>query len=126
MNIFSPSHYQEFQRVLADDGEILKIVPQENYLKELRQAFYPDQPEKQQYSNERVVAKFADSLELVGRQRVTYEFEIPEKNQQDLLAMSPLEWQVSPAIKEQLTQDPLKKITIDVELLKGNKRKRFQ
>ena len=79
LNIFSPSHYQEFQRVLADDGEILKIVPQENYLKELRQAFYPDQPEKQQYSNERVVAKFADSLELVGRQRVTYEFEIPEK-----------------------------------------------
>lgn len=126
LNIFSPSHYQEFQRVLADDGEILKIVPQENYLKELRQAFYPDQPEKQQYSNERVVAKFADSLELVGRQRVTYEFEIPEKNQQDLLAMSPLEWQVSPAIKEQLTQDPLKKITIDIELLKGNKRKRFQ
>lgn len=126
LNIFSPSHYKEFQRVLTDNGEVLKIVPQQDYLKELRQAFYPDQPEKQQYSNERVVAKFAESLELTERQRVTYEFDIPEKNRQDLLAMSPLEWQVSQDVKERVYQNPLKKITIDVELLKGNKRKRLQ
>ena len=126
LNIFSPSHYKEFQRVLTDDGEVLKIVPQQDYLKELRQAFYPDQPEKQQYSNERVVAKFAESLELTERRRVTYEFDIPEKNRQDLLAMSPLEWQVSQDVKERVYQNPLKKITIDVELLKGNKRKRLQ
>ncbi len=81
LNIFSPSHYQEFQRVLSEDGEVLKVVPQENYLKELRQAFYPNQPEKQSYSNERVVAKFAEAMKLTERQRVTYEFEIPEENQ---------------------------------------------
>ncbi len=112
--------------MLTDDGEVLKIVPQQDYLKELRQAFYPDQPEKQQYSNERVVAKFVESLELTERRRVTYEFDIPEKNRQDLLAMSPLEWQVSQDVKERVYQNPLKKITIDVELLKGNKRKRLQ
>lgn len=126
LNIFSPSHYQEFQRVLSDDGEVLKIVPQENYLKELRQAFYPDRPEKQHYSNERVVAKFAESMELTKRRRVTYEFVIPEQNRQDLLAMSPLEWQVEEPIKARLYKEPLKKITIDIELLKGNKRKRLQ
>ncbi|MEY8445414.1 methyltransferase domain-containing protein [Enterococcus ratti] len=126
LNIFSPSHYKEFQRVLTNEGEVLKIVPQQYYLKELRQAFYPDQLEKQQYSNERVVAKFAESLVVTKRERITYEFEIPEKNRQALLAMSPLEWQVSQEIKEQLSKNPLKKITIDVELLKGNKRKRLQ
>lgn len=125
LNIFSPSHYQEFQRVLTDDGTVLKIVPQENYLKELRQAFYPDQPEKQNYSNERVVTKFTESLDLIERQRVTYEFEIPEKNRQDLLAMSPLEWQVAPEIKVNLYKHPLEKITIDVELLKGTKKNRL-
>ena len=31
----------------------------------------------------------------VERQRVTYEFTIPEENRRDLLAMSPLEWQVA-------------------------------
>ncbi|WP_373250594.1 methyltransferase domain-containing protein [Enterococcus faecium] len=125
LNIFSPSHYQEFQRVLSEDGEVLKVVPQENYLKELRQAFYPNQPEKQSYSNERVVAKFAEAMKLTERQRVTYEFEIPEENQKDLLAMSPLEWQVEERIKADLYKNPLKKITIDIELLKGTKRKRF-
>ncbi len=39
LNIFSPSHYKEFQRVLTDDGEVLKIVPQQDYLKELRKRF---------------------------------------------------------------------------------------
>ena len=62
----------------------------------------------------------------VERQRVTYEFTIPEENRRDLLAMSPLEWQVAKEIKEALMEEPLRKITIDVELLKGNKRKRFQ
>ena len=86
LNIFSPSHYQEFQRVLSEDGEVLKVVPQENYLKELRQAFYPNQPEKQSYSNDRVVAKFTESMKLTERQRVTYEFEIPEENRKDLFS----------------------------------------
>lgn len=125
LNIFSPSHYQEFQRVLSEDGEVLKVVPQENYLKELRQAFYPNQPEKQSYSNDRVVAKFTKSMKLTERQRVTYEFEIPEENRKDLLAMSPLEWQVEEEIKADLYKNPLNKITIDIELLKGTKRKRF-
>ncbi len=125
LNIFSPSHYQEFQRVLADEGEVLKIVPQSGYLKELRQAFYPDQPEKQNYSNERVAAKFEESMQLVKRRRVTYEFSIPEENQLDLLAMSPLEWQVEASIKEKLQKNPLRKITIDIELLKGTKSARF-
>lgn len=122
LNIFSPSHYQEFDRVLADDGIVLKVVPQENYLRELRQAFYGS--EKQAYSNEQVVAKFQEEMTNVSRERVTYEFEIPEELRLDLLEMSPLEWSVSPAKKAQLQQEPLEKITIDIELLRGNKGKR--
>ncbi|MEG0373176.1 MAG: 50S rRNA methyltransferase, partial [Enterococcus sp.] len=36
-----------------------------------------------------------------------------------LLEMSPLEWQVSPEVKAKLMENPLKKITIDIEILKG-------
>lgn len=53
------------------------------------------------------------------RERVTYEFEIPAENRLDLLEMSPLEWQVPAEVKANLAQDPLRKITIDVEILKG-------
>lgn len=122
LNIFSPSHYQEFDRVLTEDGLVVKVVPQENYLRELRQAFYGN--EKQAYSNEQVVARFKEEMANVSQERVTYEFSVPPALRLDLLEMSPLEWSVSPEKKAALQQEPLEKITIDIELLRGNKRKR--
>lgn len=125
LNIFSPSHYEEFRRVLRPGGQVVKVVPQAGYLKELRAAFYPDQKARRQYSNAAVVEKFKEQLDDVSIQRVCYTFDIPQERRLDLLEMSPLEWQVSQQIKTALQADPLKQITIDVEILKGNKSKRF-
>lgn len=122
LTIFSPAHYQEFYRVLAPDGEVLKVVPQSGYLQELRQAFYPNDETKQLYSNEAVVDKFCASMTLLEQQRVTYTFDIPEAQRLDLLEMSPLEWGVSEVIKAQLQARPLEKITVDVEILRGKKK----
>lgn len=119
LNIFSPSHYQEFQRVLKQDGTVIKVIPEEGYLKELRAAFYPDDREKQSYSNEKVLAKFSKEMSIVSDERVTYKFEIPKINQLDLLEMSPLEWGVSETVKQKLQKAPLREITIDVRMLKG-------
>ena len=119
LNIFSPSHYQEFQRVLKQDGTVIKVIPEEGYLKELRAAFYPDDREKQSYSNEKVLAKFSKEMSIVSDERVTYKFEIPKVNQLDLLEMSPLEWGVSETVKQKLQKAPLREITIDVRMLKG-------
>lgn len=120
LNIFSPSHYQEFQRVLKQDGTVIKVIPEEGYLKELRAAFYPDDREKQSYSNEKVLAKFSKEMSVISDERVTYKFEIPEVNQLDLLEMSPLEWGVSETVKQKLQKAPLREITIDVRMLVGN------
>ncbi|KAF1296396.1 50S rRNA methyltransferase [Enterococcus sp. JM4C] len=125
LNIFSPSHYKEFQRVLASDGQLIKVVPQAGYLTELRQAFYPDEIEKQSYSNEAVVEKFKAEMTFIEQKRVTYTFDIPKENQLDLLSMSPLEWGVSETVKQGLKQNPLEKITIDIEILKGSHSNRF-
>ena len=46
LNIFSPSNYREFDRILAPGGKLLKVIPGEHYLKELRQAFYPNDARK--------------------------------------------------------------------------------
>lgn len=119
LNIFSPSNYQEFQRIMKADGRLIKIVPRANYLRELRQAFYPDDVRKQNYSNEKVVAKFQQIFPESQQKQITYTFEIPEARQADILEMSPLEWGVSPEVKEQLLRNPLNKITIDVDLLIG-------
>lgn len=119
LNIFSPSHYNEFQRVLKKDGTVIKVIPEADYLKELRAAFYPGDENKQTYSNEKVLAKFSKEMDILVDERVTFTFSIPEENQLDLLEMSPLEWGVAEEVKEAIQKNPLSEITIDVRLLKG-------
>lgn len=119
LNIFSPSNYQEFQRVLVDGGQLIKVVPRSGYLKELRAAFYPEDEKKQHYSNQAVVEKFQETFRESERQTLTYIFDIPESCQLSLLEMSPLEWGVSMEIKETLQKKPLKRITIDLDILIG-------
>lgn len=117
LNIFSPSQYREFRRVMKPDGCVVKVVPQSGYLQELRAIYHPD---GEAYSNEAVIQRFTEELEIDHRERVTYTFEIPEDNRLDLLEMSPLEWQVSREVKAKLAKNPLREITVDVEILKGH------
>lgn len=121
LNLFSPSNYQEFARILSPGGKVIKLIPNANYLKELRQAFYPDDLHKQTYSNERVLAKFFQEFPDASHERFSYVFTIPKERQRDLLEMSPLEWNATESKKEELYQHPLKKITIDLDLLIGTK-----
>lgn len=119
LNIFSPSNYQEFKRVLAPGGKVIKVVPGSLYLSELRQAFYPTNRVKQAYSNDAVVDKFQETFTKVTRETLKYTFDIPENCRLSLLEMSPLEWGVSNEIKAQVQKNPLKQITIDLEILIG-------
>lgn len=121
LNIFSPSNYREFDRVLKPGGQLLKVVPGPKYLQELRQAFYPDDVNKQQYSNAPVLKKFTDSYPQYEAKEITYEFEIPEARRLDLLEMSPLEWGVSEERKRQVKEQALHKITVDLLALRGEK-----
>lgn len=122
INIFSPAYYQEFTRVLKKDGKIIKIIPEIDYLKELRQIFYPGNEQKQFYSNQKVIERFEQAMIIEEKERITYTFSIPKHCQLDLLEMSPLEWQVSSEIKQRAQQYPLAEITIDICLLKGRKK----
>lgn len=119
LNIFSPSHYQEFQRVLKQGGTVIKVIPEADYLKELRAAFYPEDKTKQTYSNEKVLAKFSKEMAILSDERVTFTYAIPKEYRLDLLEMSPLEWGVADQVKEALQENPLSEITIDVRMLKG-------
>lgn len=123
LNIFSPSNYQEFDRVLQPGGQLIKVVPGPLYLNELRKAFYPDDEKKQHYSNERVVEKFEQAFEQVEKHHLTYVFDIPTARQLDILEMSPLEWGASEERKKALQHAPLTKVTIDLEILIGKKSK---
>lgn len=114
LNIFSPSNYHEFKRVLAPGGRLIKVIPDEKYLFELRKAFYPNDEAKQQYSNHLVVEKLLQAFPNTRFEKIQYQFAIPKELQASLLEMSPLEWGVSLERKAQLKAQPLAQITIDL------------
>ena len=36
LDIFSPAHYKEFQRLLSPNGYVVKVIPTKNHLREIR------------------------------------------------------------------------------------------
>lgn len=119
LNIFSPSHYEEMTRVLKPRGYLIKVIPEANYLTEMRQCFYHDKPEKQSYSNENVYEKFKQDIQLVKEERVTYKFKIHKDDYQDVLKMSPIHWGASAEANEYAKKNPFNELTIDVKILIG-------
>jgi len=86
LNIFSPSNYSEFVRLLHEDGFLVKVVPETGYLKELREAFYPE-TYRQTYSNERVVAHFSKHFCLVEERRIRYTERLDTTGLENLIHM---------------------------------------
>ena len=121
LNIFSPSNYKEFDRLLKKCGQVIKVVPEKDYLIELRKLFYRDQAEKQTYSNEVVIEKFKEHFPSMEMKRVNYSFELTQSLFEDLMKMTPLSWGASPASKEYALAHPLQSVTIDVCVLVGQK-----
>lgn len=119
LNIFSPSHYEEFKRVLKEEGEVIKVIPEANYLKELRQLFYEDNEAKQTYSNEKVIEKFAAEVEITSQQHISYTFSVPKALYPSLLKMSPLHWGASEEAQKNAARMIIQEITIDVQVIKG-------
>lgn len=119
IELFSPSAYQEFKRVLKPQGRLLKVVPNENYLLELRQALYFGDEQKQTYSNKRVVELFYKHYPHAKCKRICYRFALTPDTLANLLKMTPLQWGASQENKMQLLEKNLKEVTVDVSLLIG-------
>jgi len=93
LNILSPSNYEEFNRLLKDDGIMIKIVPREGYLRELRQYFHGESNHKD-YSNENVIALFKDKFVLVDQGTIHYTSVLDPSSLHALVKMTTLTWGV--------------------------------
>ena len=116
LNFLSPANYEEFARLLKPGGKVIKVVPQENYLKELRMQAFAD-TEKESYTNESTVARFKEQFENVTVERITYTMPLAESDVPKLLQMTPIGWHVEN--KDAIT---LREITIDLDILIGTDR----
>lgn len=117
IDILSPSSYDEFERVLKKDGILFKVIPNSNYLIELRHLLYTPESKNYSYSNSEVLARFKEEYLNYESQQITYEFQLNSELQKSLLKMTPLQWGKTVDLNR-IEQVSLPKITVDFTLLK--------
>ena len=115
LDIFSPANYGEFRRILSKDGILIKVIPTENHLKEIRQ-MVQDQLTKKDYSNQDIKEHFQEHFSIQSSQTASLIKPITAEQRQALLSMTPLLFHVDHT-KIDWTQ--LTEITIEAEILVG-------
>src|SRR5699024_6637607 len=97
----------------------IKVVPEENYLIELRRKFYETQKDKQSYSNQEVIRLFEKHFQNMSAERVTYQKTISPDWIRALIRMTPLSWGAEEKQITQLLEEGLEEVTVDVLVLIG-------
>ena len=118
LNILSPANYPEFARVLRPGGMVLKVVPGERYLAEVR-SLAQDQLRHEAYSNQRVVKLFEEKFRILEAREVCHTYPLTPDQAADLIAMTPLTQGIE---KEQLNIAALVSVTIHLHILVGRPR----
>ena len=116
LDIFSPANYGEFRRVLSQNGILIKVIPTENHLKEIRQ-MVKEQLTKKDYSNQDIKEHFQEYFSIQSIQTVSLTKSITAEQRQALLSMTPLLFHVD---QSKIDWSQLTEITIEAEILVGN------
>ncbi|HHG7617243.1 TPA: putative RNA methyltransferase [Streptococcus pneumoniae] len=115
LDIFSPANYGEFRRVLSKDGILIKVIPTENHLKEIRQRVQ-DQLTNKEYSNQDIKEHFQEHFTILSSQTTSLTKTITAEQPQALLSMTPLLFHVD---QSKIDWSQLTEITIEAEILVG-------
>ncbi|MGF2385735.1 methyltransferase domain-containing protein [Lentilactobacillus otakiensis] len=117
IDLFSPSAYDEFNRVAQSGGKLIKIIPNSNYLHELREALFGNGQKNSSYSNDKVFDLFMKHYPNATINQLTYQFLIPDGMQQDMMIMTPLHWGKDRQANAIQLVDAMKSITVDVSVM---------
>ncbi|MFR8250378.1 MAG: putative RNA methyltransferase [Anaerovoracaceae bacterium] len=117
LNIFTPANYGEFQRILTDEGRILKVIHGEDHLRELRQAVR-QQIINKEYSNQQVIRHFEKHFRLIEQIPLKKTMSLRPEQLGCLFDMTPLLFHVDREERKKLT---IAEITVDACLLVGKK-----
>ena len=115
LDIFSPANCQEFKRVLAPDGRLIKVIPTATHLQEIRQKV-KDHLDQVDYSNEQIIQHFSDHFTIENTIHCQERFELTPALREALLSMTPLLFHVDPA---QIDWTDLTQVTISATILIG-------
>lgn len=115
LDIFSPANYGEFKRILKENGLLIKVIPTENHLKEIRQKVQ-DQLTNKDYSNQDIKNHFQEHFTILSSQTTSLTKTITTEQLQALLSMTPLLFHVD---QTKIDWSQLTEITIEAEIMVG-------
>ena len=86
LNILSPSNEKEIERVLKDNGIIIKVTPKKEYLQELRKALNIKDYENENVIDENISLKY----DIISKKEFTSTYKLNQEQLNDLVNMTPL------------------------------------
>lgn len=115
LNILSPAEYREFERVLGEEGVLIKVVPGERYLQEIR-TLAKEHLRRETYSNAQVLELFQKHFMLIEAVETETTFPLNAQQREDFLTMTPLMHGVD---RDTVDLSSLQEITIHLQILCG-------
>lgn len=115
LNIFAPRNMAEFDRILAENGVILVVIPGSHHLEDLRSllGLLEIEPDKR----ERIVEQFAGHFKLVEEHAVRVEMRLSTADLLWLAQMTPGYWHAAPEVWSRIASLPAMVGTADFEIL---------
>ncbi|WP_125712387.1 putative RNA methyltransferase [Companilactobacillus kedongensis] len=115
LDIFSPANYHEFHRILKRDGYLIKVIPGEKHLTELRQQA-SEYLRSESYSNQKVLSYFEEHFQTVDEIKATKTYPVSEEERKAFINMTPLLFNVD---KDKVDWTSVNEITVDSTILIG-------
>ncbi len=111
LDVLTPANYEEFRRVLAPDGMMIKVFPGEHYLQEIR-----EKRGMPLYAEGKVEAYLQEKTQVLDVKRVTVTYPVDASLWRDFVWMTPLDQDLSQDQKDALANDAAESITIDLNV----------
>lgn len=115
LDVLTPANYKEFKRVLKNQGILIKVIPGDDYLKELRMAA-KDQLVHQNYSNQETIAYAKEHMKISGSSSLNYHLPLGSEQILPFLKMTPM---LSHINLTEMDLSSVKEITISMDILWG-------
>lgn len=115
LDVLTPANYKEFKRVLKNQGLLIKVVPGDDYLKEIR-ALVAGQLQSKNYSNKETVDYTESHIKLLGNKKLCYKMGVTQEQVADFVRMTPMTSHVNIG---ELELSEVKEITISMEIIYG-------
>lgn len=115
LDIFSPANYNEFGRILKDDGIIIKVIPGKSHLSQLREAV-KDNLINKTYSNDDIIEYFEEHADIIIRRSSSATYHMPPEDLSAFKRMTPLLFNIEQDIVDSVS---VAELTVEGEILVG-------